>query len=278
MPYLSCRERLERKYRWDVLKVTVIEVLVPDAKSEGDLKRYLRRNPDIIEVGAEFLDEEFSLGSGRVDMVFLQDENVLFVELKRFTYRSKGHAERFMEQMTRYYISIVSMIKLFGGEEAYFKMYLILGYNHLEKNSRYEIEVKTGSLSKELNRKIARSRQRVFKPVKSYREKLHERKTELLDLKGNLIQEIKRLRNVKESLEAQILRIEAKKREKLTGYGDKVLYILPDFYYTSELDSRKCFVCGNRSEVVLQISENRTFGLCNKHFIRLSGFPLYISK
>ena len=103
------------------MKITIIELLTPKYPSEKELKNFLKKNPSLIEEGATYLEDEFNLGHGRIDMVFVKNDKIIFVELKVQRYYSKNILELHKKQIIKYYRSILGLAKLFGSNERSFK-------------------------------------------------------------------------------------------------------------------------------------------------------------
>lgn len=250
------------------MKITVIELFLPYARNESHVREFLKQNPDKIEVGAVFVADEFPLYGGKIDMVFKSGDDLRFVELKFNKYSSEKAADNARDQMIKYYEGVISFFKLIKFDVNKIYMYLVVGVNNTKEDRRYDYEIKDGkffyNLDKNLSKVDEDSLLEKYSNMKSDIRKdvitLEENRDDLIKYRDGLQIEVNTLLKNRESI--------------LKGYGDKLLYILPDFW-SQGVDSHKCFVCGVKSDIAIQAKQG-LYGLCNEHFRLLNKYMPYL--
>lgn len=252
------------------MKITVVELFLPHAKNEAHVREFLKQNPNKLEVGSIFVVDEFPLYGGHIDMVFRHEEDLKFVELKFSKYPSDKVVVKAKDQMIKYYEGIISFFKVIRFDVSKINMYLVIGVSDSKEDKRYEVEIKEGKYFSNLDAALKEIKEDKSSLLGNYTTLSKDIREEILTLEGtrNL------LTQYKATLEDEINKLLKTKDALLNHYGDKLLYILPDFW-SQEVDSHKCFVCGKRNDIVLQAKQG-LYGLCTEHFKMLNGYTPYI--
>jgi len=275
-----------------VLKVTVVELFLPECESERDVTGFLIDNPSLIEADAKFIADEIPLIRGKIDLLFSTDKEVFFVEVKRKRSPSDGDVVSVRDQLFKYYEGVVNLCKIFGVNLEKIRMCLVIGYSKADGDKRYDVEFKDGNLFYKVDMGLRKSRSEslsdryVFlqndlrQSIILLRENYKVTFGELEEEKEKIMDEITLLKLGYERLELEknlaiedIDQMTKRKENLLQRYGEKLLYILPE-YWENDKNSRNCFICDIKSEVIIQHPNNRVFGLCSEHFKEITKFSV----
>lgn len=252
------------------MKFTVVELFLPHANNEGHVREFLKQNPDKLESGSVFVADEFPLYGGRIDMVFIGGEELRFAELKFSKYSSDKVVVRAKDQMVKYYEGLISFLKLVKFDVSKVYMYLVIGVSNSTEDKRYTVEIKEGKYFYNLDVAMNKIKKNESDLLNNYSVLGVDIREEILNLESKC----RTLIQYKASLEDEINKLLKEREALLKHYGDRLLCVLPDFW-SQEVDSRKCFVCGVRSDIAIQAKQG-LFGLCNEHFKMLNGYTPYI--
>lgn len=259
------------------LKITVIELYLPHANNESDVREFLKQNPDKVGLGLKFVADEFPLYGGIIDMVFMDSENTLrFVELKFSKYHSNKIAIKAEAQLLRYYRGIISFMKLLNFDINKIYLYLVIGFSESIEDTRYFIEMKDGKLFYDLDKHLnkVREEESLYEKYSSLKSDLRQEIINLEKNRDELIKNNEELSKLKLNFEFEVNNLIKIREAQLKHYGDKLLYILPDFW-SQGIESRTCFICGVKSDIAIQTKQG-LYGLCNEHFRMINKYTPYL--